>query len=103
MLGSSLTMKDGEYLVIYYDSKNEEISTDLNELVTNYRAGHGTTLYFVDMASAFNKSYVTEGESNHTPSSASELLINGPTVVKVNNKVVVEYIEGLDAVKEYLK
>ena len=55
MLGSSLTMKDGEYLVIYYDSKNEEISTDLNELVTNYRAGHGTTLYFVDMASAFLK------------------------------------------------
>lgn len=103
LLGSSLTMKDGEYLVIYYDSKNEDISSDLNELVTNYRAGHDTTLYFVDMASAFNKSYVTDGESNHSPSSASELLINGPTVVKVNNKAVVEYIEGLDAVKEYLK
>ena len=103
LLGSSLTMKDGEYLVIYYDSKDEENSTDLNQLVSNYRSGHDTTLYFVDMASAFNKSYVTDGESNHTPGSASELLINGPTVIKVNNKAVVEYIEGLDAVKEYLK
>lgn len=103
LLGSSLTMKDGEYLVIYYDSKDEENASDLNTLVSNYRAGHDTTLYFVDMSKAFNKNYITDGESNHTPGSASELLIKGPTVIKVVDKSVQEYIEGLDAVKEYLK
>jgi hypothetical protein len=54
------------------------------------------------MASGFNKSHITDGDSNHNPESASDLLIKGPTVIKVNDKKVVEYIEGLDAVKNYL-
>ena len=102
LLGSSLSMKDGEYFVIYYDSKDEENAADLSSVVSNYRASHDTSLYFVDMASGFNKSHITDGDSNHNPESASDLLIKGPTVIKVNDKKVVEYIEGLDAVKNYL-
>ncbi len=102
ILGRSLSMKDGEYFVIYYDSKDEENAADLSSLVSNYRASHDISLYYVDMASGFNKSHITDGDSNHNPESASDLLIKGPTVIKVNDKRVVEYIEGLDAVKDYL-
>lgn len=102
LLGSSLSMKDGEYFVIYYDSKDEENAADLNDLVSNYRAGHDTTLYYVDMSNAFNKSHITDGETNHNPEKEADIMINGPTVIKVNDKRVAEYIEGLDAVKGYL-
>ena len=36
-------------------------------------------------------------------SSASELLINGPTLIKISNNTAVEYIEGMDAIEQYLQ
>ena len=103
LLGRSLSMDEKEYLVIYYDSSNADVSSSCSELVTNYRNNHDTTLYYVDMNNTFNKAYATEEESNKSPKSAKELKINGPTVIKVSDKKVVDYIEGLDEVNNYLQ
>ncbi|MBQ6135289.1 MAG: hypothetical protein IJI60_03120 [Bacilli bacterium] len=102
LLGRSFAMSDGEYLVLYYDSSKEEAST-CEELFTNYEASHGeNSIYFVDMNRGFNKAHQTEGESNKNPSSAEELSINGPTLIKVQEKKSVDYIEGIDSITNYL-
>ena len=103
LLGRSLSMGDGEYLVIYYDSSDDIVSNVYDSLVSTYRIrGEHGPLYYVDMSNAFNKSHITDGETNHNPEKEADIMINGPTVIKVNDKRVVEYIEGLDAVKGYL-
>lgn len=103
MLGRSLSMKEKDYLVIFYESGNAEVSGRCSEAVKNYRDTNTKALYFVDMSDGFNSSYVAEGESNKNPESAKDLSINGPTVIHVSKGKVIEYIEGIDAVIEYLK
>ena len=95
ILGSSLSMK-GDYYVIYYNKGNETI----DEIIKNY--GGELSLYKVDMNSAFNSKYATSEESNKSPSKVSEFKINGPTLIKVSNKKVVEYIEGEDEIRTIL-
>jgi len=95
LLGSSLTKK-GDYYVIYYNDGNETIE----EIIKNYTGE--LSLYKVDMSSAFNKKYATDSESNKNPSKASEFKINGPTLIKVSNKKVVEYYEGEDTIRTIL-
>lgn len=94
VLGSSLSMK-GDYYVVYYENNDT-----MNEIVNNYKGE--LPLYKVDMSSAFNKKYATDGESNKNPKKISEFLINGPTLIKVSNKNVVDYIEGEDAIRTIL-
>lgn len=103
MLGRSLSMSDGEYLVIYYDKSDEEINSTYSSLVSTYKAkSEHLTIYTVDMSNGFNKKYVTDGESNKSPESVDAMAINGPTVIKVNENKVVEYIEGQEAISSYL-
>lgn len=104
MLGRSLSMSDNDYLVIYYDKTDEEISSTYYSLVSDYEAtNEHLDLYTVDMGNSFNKSYAVTGESNKNPASASDMAINGPTLVKVSAGKVVEYIEGEEAISDYLK
>ncbi len=103
LFGRSLSMNKKEYMVIFYDSKNEEIASTCSELVSNYRSNHTTSLYFVNMGISFNSQYTTEEETNKNPESIQDLRINGPTVIKVVDKKVVEYVEGLDDVTNYLQ
>ena len=103
MLGRSLSMSDGEYLVIYYDKSNEDINSTYSSLVSTYKTkDEHLTIYTVDMSNGFNKKYVTDGESNKNPESVDAMSINGPTLIKVNENKVVEYIEGQDAISSYL-
>ena len=95
VLGSSLSMK-GDYYVIYYNKGNDTIE----EIIKNY--GGELSLYKVDMSNAFNKKYATSEESNKIPSKVSEFKINGPTLIKVSNKKVVNYIEGEDEIRTIL-
>lgn len=103
MLGRSLSMSDGEYLVICYDKSNEDISSTYSSLVSTYKSkSEHLTIYTVDMSNGFNKGYVTDGESNKNPETVDAMAINGPTLIKVNENKVVEYIEGQDAITSYL-
>ncbi len=103
MIGRSLSMGDGEYLVIFYDKSNEDISSTFSSLVSSYNAKEEhLKIYTVDMSKAFNSNNITDGESNKSPERASDFAINGPTLVKVSENKVVEYIEGEGDISTYL-
>lgn len=102
-IGKSLSM-DGEYYVLFYDKSNTEISSTYRNLVVSYSSlENALPIYTVDMGSAFHKSFVTEEESNKNPASEEEFKINGPTLIKVSNQKVQDYIEGEESIKETLK
>lgn len=101
LAGSSFNMKDDEYLVVYYDFSDEELA-ELTSVVYNYSYSGLSTLYKVDMSDGFNKKYIAEDSSNRNPESASDLAINGPTIIKIIDGKCVDYIEGNDMVIEYL-
>ena len=103
MLGRSLSMSDGEYLVICYDKSNEDISDTYSSLISSYKSkDEHLTIYTVDMSNGFNKKFATDGESNKAPENVESMAINGPTLMKIAENHVAEYIEGQDAISAYL-
>ena len=99
LVGSILSKSDGEYLVLCYDFNNE--SQDYDNLYTTAKAT-GKKIYKLDLSNGLNKKYITDSESNKNPTKANEFLINGATLIKVNDHKVVDYIEGYDSINNYL-
>lgn len=103
ILGESFSMSDDDYLVIYYDESDEDVKSTYDGLISSYKGKEDAlSIYSVDMSSAFNKKYITTEESNKNPNNASELLINGPTLIHFIGQSVNEYIEGEEAITSYL-
>ena len=102
LVGRSFDMSDGEYYVLYYDTSDDEIASTYSEIVSTYNGlSDKLKLYTVDMNNILNKSYVSES-GNSSPSSAEEVQINGPTLIKFNNHQVVDYIEGEEGIRNTL-
>jgi len=97
IVGRSLSMSKDDYYVLYYDDTN---STTYDEIIKKYTKS--ISLYKVNMSNGFNKKYVTDGESNKSPSKVSEFKINGPTLIKVSKNKVIEYVEGEEAIRTIL-
>ena len=103
VVGKSFSMVEDEYLIIYYDKSDEDKSSVYSSLVSSYSSKEDAlAIYSVDLSSAFNKPFTTTGESNQHPTEASEIAINGPTVIHFSNHEVVDYIEGEEAITSYL-
>lgn len=100
IVGRALSMPEDEYLVVFYDNSDEEVASTYSSLVGGYTGG--LKVYTVDMSKGFNKPYVTTDESNKSPEVESDFLINGPTLIKVTDNKVSEYIEGQDGITNYL-
>ena len=101
--GRSFDMGEGDYLVIYYDTNDEDISSKVSEAMSEYEAKEDKlSIYVVDLHDSINTRYKSD-ESNTHPNNASEIKIKDTTVIKFSNKEVSEYIEGTDSVVEYLK
>ncbi len=104
ILGRSLSMSDSEYLVIFFETGDEETSSTYESVVYNYQSKEdGFPLYVVDMSSGFNKNYLTDGEANMNPTTESEILVHGPTLMHIQNGQVIRYLEGEEAITSYLK
>ena len=94
MAGRSFSMPEKDYYVLFYDRSNSDVLTALSGSISDYRSkDDNLALYTVDMSNAINKKYANE-TSNWSPSSVSELAINGPTLIHFTDGVVVEYFEG---------
>ena len=103
LFGTTFNRSESEYLVVFYDKSDEETSSSLSTSVLDYVAkDDNLTTYTVDMSNMYNRDYNTTEETNKAPSNVDELRINGPTIIKISKGNVVEYIEGLEAVKDYL-
>ena len=104
LLGSSLTLSDNDYYVLYAESDNP-YTADLQQLISNYKnITDSLNVYFVDMDNKFNKDYlVQEGEKSNATidniKSAVDLKIAAPTWIRVSNNKITEYIEGYDTIK----
>lgn len=102
IVGRTLSMNDKEYLVLLYNKNDSDISNNINESVSKYNEKEKhLNIYYVDMSSGLNKKY-SGSESNVNPKKESEIVINGPTLMKVKNSKVTEYIEGIDNITDYL-
>ena len=103
ILGRSFSM-NGEYLVLYYDMTNEEISSTYSSLVSTYKNKTEealSPLYIVNMGDAINKAYSSD-TANYEAKSASELKINGPTLIRYKDGSIIEYLEGEETIKNSL-
>lgn len=100
LAGSSFNMKEDKYVVCYFDYESEDLG-DLTSVLSNYAYTGKYRLYTVDMGNGFNKKYGSE-KSNKSPASASELSINGPTLIKFVDGKVEQYYEGVEAIVDYL-
>ena len=103
LLGRSFSMEDGEYLVLYYDKDNSDLSSEMSSALSTYnnKDSH-LNVYTVDMSDALNSSF-TSDEANHDAKDVSEMKISGPTLIKFNNNKIDDYIEGKEEITEYLK
>lgn len=102
LVGTSFSMKDSSYLVVYYDTTDDDNASKISSVISTYRTNNSDGhIYYVDMSNALNKSFVSE-EGNSSASSAEELKINGPTLINFADGKIVEYVEGTDKIVDYL-
>lgn len=102
-LGRSFSMSDDDYYVIYYDVDDEDTADTYKDLISTYNGKEEhLKIYTVNMGNGVNKKQATTEESNKNPQNASELTINGPTLIKYSGHAVSEYYEGKDSITEQL-
>ena len=87
-----------EYYVLIYNP-NDKVN-DIEQFLSLFTEG---TVYKVDSSKKFNSNYIVEKDSNKNPANYSELRIISPSLIKINNKTVVEYYEGFEEVKNVFK
>ena len=103
LIGRAFSMSDEDYIVVLYDSSNNEISTTYSGLISTYKAKEDhLPIYTVNMNNSLNKSYSTTDASNTSPTKASELKVNGPTLIRITNGSLVDYVEGEESITNYL-
>lgn len=103
LLGSSFDVSSDKYIVLYYDSTDEDNSSDIKSLVSSYRSkDESLSLYTVDLSDALNKPFVSSEESNQNASNASELKVKNPTLIVFEVGKINDYVEGFDSIKDYL-
>lgn len=105
IVGRSLSMPEDKYYILYYETKDEEVSEEYSSIVTNYIYSTDEArvkLYTVDMSDALNKGYAAE-ESNTNPEKASDIAIKGTTLMLIEDGKVTDYIEDENRIKELLQ
>lgn len=96
LAGETFNMNKEEYYVIFASSKGNYYSlySSIAEKNTD------KSIYLVDLDDSLNKKYISE-ESNSAVQNASELKVKDNTLIKINNKKNVEYIEDRNTILSY--
>jgi len=95
--GSALTQQEDSYVVLFFTENN-----DIYEAMTEYRSGGKNTIYYVDLKDGLNK-YTISDNVNVNVSSASDLRVKDPTLIKVTKGKVTDYRVGKKNILDYLK
>ena len=102
LMGQVFDQKVDEYYVLIYNPNDTK--SIIKNWKQNYESKTGAIkIFVVDSSNQLNKKYITKDESNKTPTSYSDLKVKEPTLIKINNKSVIEYIEGDEQIVEKLK
>lgn len=100
--GQIFDKKDISYYVVVYDFDNE--LSAISSWISIYNSkSDSIPLYKIDSSKKFNLAYIVEENSNKNPTSYSDLKIVSPTLMKIENGKVSNYVEGEDNIKSILK
>ena len=102
MLGQMFDQSDNEYYVLIYDISDKD--SNISSWESTYSSKEDALkMYKVDSSKKFNSKYIVEKDSNKNASDLSNLKVISPTLIKVTNKQITEYIEGEDNIVNVLK
>ena len=102
LAGEIFDQKENEYYVLVYN-KNEE-----NSILGTWKNAYtgkenALKVYVVDSETKLNGNFIVTENGNSNAQSYSDLKIVSPTLIKISDKKIVDYIEGEDAIKNVLK
>lgn len=102
LAGQIFDQKDNSYYVLVYDLSDDK--TLVRDWASLYEKDENAlTIYVVDSSKKLNSNYIVTKDSNTNPTSYSDLKIISPTLIKIENKKVSEYVEGETSIKDYFK
>lgn len=102
LAGTSFDKEDKEYLVMFYDQKEDKNSTYYT-MISDYQAKDShLPIYYVNLANAMNKNIIST-DNNKNATNAEELKVAGPTLIKFADNSIKEFIEGKEEIDKYLK
>lgn len=99
LANSTFSQKDESYYVYFYDFKNED--TSIADIIKNKLAS--SKVYKVDTADVMNKNFIVEIDSNKNAKNINELKVKKNTIIKITNKQVEGYYEGVEDIENNLK
>lgn len=100
-LGQLFDQPQNEYYVLIYDINDKK--SVIPTWLSIFESKNNTTIYRIDSKNKFNSKYLTTDDGNNNVSSYSNLKVKSPTLIKINNKTVSNYIEGEENIKNYFK
>ncbi len=96
LAGQTFNMNQDEYYVIFSDSTGNYYSIYKN--IADSQTDK--SIYLVDLSNPLNQSYVSD-ESNKDVQKASDLKVKDNTLIKINNKTNIEYIDDRNTILSY--
>lgn len=90
-----------EYFVFAYASDDENASVYQTLKLNNEKKEEAIKLYYVDMATNFNKSFLSS-YSNKNPITVNDVKINKSALIHIKNGKVIAYYETLEDYKNVL-
>lgn len=102
LLGQLFEQSEDEYYVLVYDA------SDKDNILTNWKGkyeskGTNIKVYTVDSSNKLNAKFLVDKDSNTNPTGYDNLKVKEPTLIKISNKTVSEYIEGKEDIKNTFK
>lgn len=102
MLGQLFDQPKDEYFVLIYDLNDKTSSIPSWKSIYESNEEH-ITIYTVDSSKKFNSRYIVKKDSNKSATGLQDLKVVSPTIIKVKDKSIIEYIEGEDEIVNLLK
>jgi hypothetical protein len=96
--GSTFNMSDSEYIVLFYSREN---NTEITDKISNYKTRNNIGVYYVDLDDAINNTVISN-TSNKEATKASELKVTNPTIIRIKNGKITDYVEGQNNVVNYI-
>ena len=100
-IGTMFNRIEEEYYVLIYSKENN--GNDLDDVLLNYRSSNNyIKTYYIDLDKKINNSAIGE-ETVKKPTNSTEIKVNGATMYRIRNGIVVNCYSGVDEIKKVLE
>jgi uncharacterized membrane protein len=97
--GDIFNQGDEQYYIMLYDFEKNDAKY-INLIINNKLSGEDALpVYKVDLGNGFNKIIV--GDKSNQTNDITQLKVSGTTVIRIHNKKIELFIEGIDEIKKY--